>query len=471
MAMNKLTAILPGLLLVAGCAVGPDYKRPDLSVDKSFANASLAGFSEEAVEREFWKGFNDELLNTLVTDAARSNHDLRIAEANLREVRALRRQVGFDQFPTVTASAGYSKSKQSANQFGGFTGINLETEAYTAGFDAIWELDIFGRVRRGVEAASAEVAAGEASLNDVQVSVAAEVAREYFELRGLQKQLDVAKQNRDNQQQTYELTVARLDAGRGTELDRARAKAQLDTTTSAIPALEASVARAIYRLGVLTGQKPMALADRLAAAQSLPSLPGLNRVETPDSLLRRRPDIRRAERSLAAQTARIGVATADLFPRVTLGGSYGFNAGSLGDAGNSVNRTYTYGPAISWAFLNLGRVRAGIQASEARTDAALASYEQTVLRALEETEGALISFNRAEARKSSLKSAAEQSEIAARLARVRFDAGVADFLTVLDAERRLLEDQDRLAQGETAAATSLVAVYKALGGGWKSAEN
>ena len=384
--MNKFAAILPGLLLVAGCAVGPDYKRPDLPVDKSFANASLAAFSEEAVEREFWKGFNDELLNTLVTDAARSNHDLRIAEANLREVRALRRQVGFDQFPTVTASAGYSKSKQSANQFGGFTGINLETEAYTAGFDAIWELDIFGRVRRGVEAASAEVAAGEASLNDVQVSVAAEVAREYFELRGLQKQLDVAKQNRDNQQQTYELTVARLDAGRGTELDRARAKAQLDTTTSAIPALEASVARAIYRLGVLTGQKPMALADRLAAAQPLPSLPGLNRVATPDALLRRRPDIRRAERSLAAQTARIGVATADLFPRVTLGGSYGFNAGSLGDAGNSVNRTYTYGPAISWAFLNLGRVRAGIQASEARTDAALASYEQTVLRALEETE-------------------------------------------------------------------------------------
>lgn len=459
------------VLAVAGCAVGPDYGRPEAPVDQSFSNARLAGFSEDAIEQEFWKSFNDALLNALIAEAENSNHDLRIAEANLREVRALRREVGFDRFPTVTAGGGYTKSRQSVNQSGGFAGIELDNEAYTAGFDAFWELDFFGRVRRSVEAASADVAATEAGLNDVQVSVAAEVAREYFELRGLQKQLEVAQQNRDNQQQTYEFTVARLDAGRGTELDRARAKAQLDSTTSAIPAFEAAVARGVYRLGVLTGQKPTALSDRLGAPQSLPPLPSLTNVATPDTLLRRRPDIRRAERSLAAQTARIGVATADLFPRVTLGGSLGFNVGSLSDVGSSGSETYAFGPAISWAFLNLGRVRAVIDATEARADAALAFYEQTVLRALEETEGALITFNRAEARKASLRSAAEQSDIAAGLARVRFDAGVSDFLTVLDAERRLLEDQDRLAQGDTAAATSLIAIYKALGGGWKSVGN
>jgi outer membrane protein, multidrug efflux system len=467
----RLLAALPMGLVLAGCAVGPDYVRPDVAVDKTFANAGLDGFSQEAIEQAFWKGFGDELLSALITEADKANHDLRIAQANLREVRALRRQVGFDQFPTVTANASYNKSLQSETQLPGFTRDQREIEAYSVGFDAFWELDFFGRVRRNVEAANADVAAGEAGVSDVQISVAAEVAREYFELRGLQQQLEVARQNRDNQRQTYELTAVRLDAGRGTELDRARARAQLDATTATIPSLEASVARAIYRLGVLTGQKPTALSSELSAVQPLPALPALTRVETPEALLRRRPDIRRAERNVAAQTARIGVATADLFPVVTLGGSVGFNARRPRDLGNSGSQTYSYGPSISWAFLNLGRVRAGISAAQARTDAALALYEQTVLRALEETEGALITFNRAVAAKQSLKSAAEQSEIAARLARIRFDAGVADFLAVLDAQRQLLDDQDRLARGEAVAATSLVAVYKALGGGWKSVEN
>ena len=458
-------------LALAGCAVGPDYVRPDLPVQQSFANTALDGFSAQAVEREFWRGFGDPSLDQLINEAHTANHDVRIVAANLREVRALRRQVGYDRYPTVTAGAGFAKSLASENQLPGFTRGERETDAYTAGFDAVWELDFFGRVRRGIEAASADVAASEAGLNNAQVSVAAEVAREYFELRGAQRQLEVAQQNRDNQQQTYKLTVVRLDAGRGTELDRARAGAQLHATTATIPAFEAAVARSIYRLGVLTGQQPTALVDRLAVVQPLPPLPVLTAVATPEALLRRRPDIRQAERSLAGQTARIGVATADLFPRVTFTGNLGFNAGSAGDLGKGDSLSYSVGPSLSWAFLNLGRVRAGIAASEARTEAALAFYEQTVLRALEETEGALITFNRAQVRNTSLRSAAEQSATAARLARARFDAGATDFLTVLDAERRLLDDQDRLVQGETTAATSLIAVYKALGGGWQSARN
>lgn len=463
--------MLIAALALAGCAVGPDYVRPEVPVQQGFVNATLDGFSPQAVERDFWRGFGDPLLDQLIEEAQKANHDLRIAAANLREVRALRRLVQYDRYPTVTAGAGYAKSLASENQLPGFTRSERETDAYTAGFDAFWELDFFGRVRRGIEAASADVAASEAGLNNVQVSVAAEVAREYFELRGAQRQLDVARQNRDNQQQTYGLTVVRLDAGRGTELDRARAGAQLDATIATIPSFEAAVARSIYRLGVLTGQQPTALVDRLSVVEPLPPLPALTAVETPEALLRRRPDIRQAEQSLAGQTARIGVATADLFPRVTLNGNVGVNAGTAGDLGKGGSLTYSVGPSLSWAFLNLGRVRANISASEARTEAALASYEQTVLRALEETEGALVTFNRAQVRNTSLRSAAEQSATAARLARARFDAGAADFLTVLDAERRLLEDQDRLVQGETTAATSLIAVYKALGGGWQSAQN
>jgi len=326
-----------------------------------------------------------------------------------------------------------------------------------------------GRVRRTVEAQSAAAQGAEASLRDAQVSVTAEVARTYFELRGAQAQLAVARRNVDNQRETLKLTERRLEAGRSTELDTARAGSQLSTTLATIGPLEAEVARAIHRLAVLTGREPNALDDLLAPAQELPELPQISAVGDPAGLLRRRPDIRVAERELAASTARVGVAVGDLFPKVTFNGSFTYAGTEPASLGSSASRGYVIGPAISWAALDLGRVQARIAQSHARADVALAGYEQTVLRALEETENALVTHARTRESLKDAADAAQQSLTAARIARTRYEGGLVDFLEVLDAERTQLAAEDRLTQSRTEAATSLIAVYKALGGGWEMA--
>jgi multidrug efflux system outer membrane protein len=344
-----------------------------------------------------------------------------------------------------------------------------EQELYDAGFDASWELDLFGRVRRGVEASRAQAASAVANLQDAQVIVTAEVSRTYFELRGAQTQLAVAKANVVNQQETLKLTQVRLDAGRGTELDTSRAQAQLSTTLATVGPLEATVARDIHRLSVLTGREPNALTDLLAPTKELPPLPAIAAVGDPASLLRRRPDIRVAERDLAGATARIGVAIGDLFPKVSFTGTVGYVAGNASGLGDSGTDSYVIAPGISWAALDVGRVRARIAGARARNEAALARYDHTVLGALEETENALVTHARARDRLAHVQQAAESSDTASRLARMRFQSGLVDFLQVLDAERTQLEAEDRLAQSRTDAATSLIAVYKALGGGWEGA--
>jgi multidrug efflux system outer membrane protein len=329
----------------------------------------------------------------------------------------------------------------------------------------LWELDLFGRVRRNVEAARADVGVSVANLQDARVSVIAEVARNYVVLRGLQDQLALTNRNADNQLSSLKLTRARLDAGRGNQLDTARAEAQWQTTLASIPTLEASIATTTYRLSSLTGRQPAALGDRLAP-QPLPELPALNSIGTPEQLLRRRPDIRAAEQRLAGATARIGVAVGDLFPKVTLTGSFGYVAANFGEFGQSDAKSYSVGPTISWAAFDLGRVRARISSARAQTDAALAIYEGAVLNALETTEDALISYGRSQSRRDALRLAAAASDKAADLARQRFEGGLIDFLEVLDAERTALSAELLLSQSRTDAATSLVAVYKAVGAGW-----
>ena len=452
--------------ILAGCAVGPSYKQPHTPVAPAFAGAEPSTYSSEQGQARFWSQFGDDTLDQLVDEALAANHDLRIALGNLAEARAARRQSLYDLAPTVTASGGHEtqRSPQVETGFGAFT-----TSYYDAGFDAFWELDLFGRVRRSVEASRADLQGAEANLRDAQVSVTAEVARTYFELRGEQNQLAVARRNVENQQSTLMLTNARLDAGRGTELDTSRASAQLSTTLATIDPLEAAVSRSIHRLSVLTGREPNALQELLSPPRDLPALPRTIAVGDPATLLRRRPDIRVAERQLAASTARIGVAVGDLFPKVTFTGSFGFDAGSPAGLGSSVGRAYTIGPGISWAAFNLGRVRAQIAAAHARTDTALAQYQQSVLRALEETENALVTHARTRDQWLHAADAAQASARAASLARTRYEEGAEDFLEVLDAERTQLEAEDRLAQTRTDAATSLVAVYKALGGGWEGA--
>jgi outer membrane protein, multidrug efflux system len=457
-----------GLLVtaaVSACAVGPNYRPPHTTVAPAFADAEPAVYSPDQGQAQFWRQFGDDILDKLVNDALSSNHDLRVALGHLAEARAERGESLYDLAPTVTIAGGHQTQRVPQVEFG----FPYTSSYYDANFDAFWELDLFGRVRRGIEASTADLQGAEASLRDVQVSVIAEVARSYFELRGEQAQLEVARRNVANEQETFQLTNALLQAGRGTELDTSRAQAQLSTTLSTIDPLQAAVVRSIHRLGVLTGREPNALQPLLAAPRNLPPLPRVVAIGDPAELLRRRPDIRVAERQLAASTARIGVAVGDLFPKVTFIGSFGFAAASPSGLGASASRAYTIGPGISWAAFDLGRVRAQIAAAHARSDTALALYQQTVLRALEETENALVTHARTRDELMHAADAAKASATAARIARTRYEGGAVDFLAVLDAERTQLEAEDHLAQARTDAATSLVAVYKALGGSWEDA--
>ncbi|MGH8589489.1 MAG: efflux transporter outer membrane subunit [Gammaproteobacteria bacterium] len=465
--MSRAGTIL-SLTLLSGCVlVGPDHQTPTTELSTAFANAGQPGLSMAPVPTRWWQGFKDQELERLVDLALAGNHDVRIASARLREARALRDETVFDRYPTVTVDASYANEQQSTTALQGFPSGDRDRALYNAGFDAFWELDIFGRVRRSVEASAAEVEAFEASWRDVLVSLIAEVARNYFELRGTQHQLAVARRNADNQRQTLDLTIVRLEDGIGTVLDVARARAQLDATRASIPPLEAAIRRAMHRLSVLMGSRPESLMATLEQPAPLPQPPKLVALGRPEDLLRRRPDVLVAERNLAAATARIGVATADLFPRVTFVGSIALEASTFTGLGGAGSNSYSFGPSIRWAALDLGRVRARIRQADARAEASLAQYELTVLRALEETENALVELGRQQARRDSLRTSAEASEEAAGLARQRFEEGAADFLTVLDAERTLLEAQDRFARSGTDTATASVAVYKALGGGWE----
>jgi outer membrane protein, multidrug efflux system len=452
---------------LAGCAVGPNYVRPATPVAAQFAGTQQGPYSGSDTQAQFWTQFGDATLDQLVDEALGANHDLRIALGHLVEARAERRAAKLDLLPTVTASGGYTDERLSAAE--SLLGQPIDAHYYDAGFDAFWELDLFGRVRRNVEAQSAQVQGAQASLRDAQVSVTAEVARTYFELRGEQTQLAVARRNVDNQRETLELTKARLDAGRATELDTSRAQSQLSTTLATIGPLEASVARSIHRLAVLTGREPNALDALLQPARELPDLPQIAAVGDPAGLLRRRPDIRVAERQLAASTALVGVAMGDLFPKVTFTGSFSYSAVAGSPLGAAPTRGYVLGPSISWAAFDLGRVKAQIEGNRARADIALAGYEQTVLRALEETEDALVTHARSRDSLTQATDAAASSRTAAQIARTRYEGGMVDFLEVLDAERTQLAAEDRLAQSRTDAATSLIAVYKALGGGWQLA--
>jgi multidrug efflux system outer membrane protein len=453
-------------VIVAGCAVGPNYHRPEMPVDTHFANAAEPGLAQGDPVEHYWSGFADHELDGLIDDALAHNKGLAVAVANLQAARAARRLAGFDQFPTVTVAGSYTHNLDAQQQLPGVPQPLREFDTAQGGFDGLWELDLFGRVRRNVEAARGDLGASEASLQDARVSVIAEVARDYFILRGLQDQLALTIRNADNQLNTTKLTRNRLEAGRGNELDTSRAEAQWQTTLASLPTLQASIATTTYRLSVLTGRQPTALDEQLVPQAPMPALPPLTSIGTPEQLLRRRPDVRVAERRLAAATARVGVAMGDLFPKVTLVGEVGYWAPTFGDFGQSEARFFSVGPSISWAAFDLGRVRARISSAKAQTDAALAGYEGAVLNALEDTEGALITYGRSQSRRQALQVAAAASDRAADLARKRFEGGLIDFLEVLDAERTALSAELLLSQSRTDAATSLVAVYKALGGGW-----
>ena len=462
---RRLTLSLALALALSACAVGPDPVAPELEAPGEFVRQEAGGAAPEA---EFWRRFGDAQLTRLVDQALEANHDLRIALARYDRARALLRQSRFDQVPTITARGEAVDGRVSGQQRGlaEFPGVSRDAETYEASIDASWELDFFGRVRRSVAAARAEAEASAADLAVAQVTVVSELAATYFELRGAQERLRVARANAENQRDSLELVRVRLEHGRGTEFDTARARAQLESTLARIPALEAETAVAMHRIAVLTGRDTAAVVAELSQTQELPTVTQPISAGAPGDLLRRRPDVAAAERRLAAATARIGVATADLFPRFTLGGLIGTQAVDTADLfeGRSEQRLVMLG--IDWSLLDVGRVRARIAAADADAAADLARYEQTVLRAIEETENALVRYARSRAERNHRAEAAQAGARAAGLARRRFEGGIVDFLEVLDAERSQLEAEDELAQSRTRSATALVALYRSLAGGW-----
>ena len=459
----KLAYVSPLVLLLAACAVGPNYRAPE-TAPAQFVSADATGVAEQPFEAKWWGQFGDPVLDDLVARALRGDLDLKIAAARVDEARALLGAAKRTRWPDVTAEIAHSESH---GQQPGFGDDRLDIKSNDAGFASLWELDLFGRVRRGVEAAGADAGAADARLRDAQVLVAAEVARNYLELRGAQKRLAVARANLGYQRDTLDLTKVRYGLGRGTQLDVASAGARFSATEAEIPALVAAETVAANRIAVLLGLRPGALSDELAPREIAPHVTTLA-VGAPEDLLKRRPDIRAAERDLAAATARIGVAKADLFPRLTLTGFIGFIAGNASDLGESQSHAWSLTPALSWGGFGSGG-RARVAVAEARTDAAFATYEGTVLRALEETENAFAVYGAQRQRLTSLIEQATASREAAELARVRYREGAVDFLRLLDAERTLLQAEDALAAVETDLNTAVVLIYKALGGGWEVA--
>lgn len=468
-----LVAALASLL--AACAVGPDHRPPEPSLDGSFIGAGAPVLDAAAPGADiatFWRGFDDAVLARLVDRALAVNGDVRIAAARLRESRAIEASTDAERLPEVRLEGGASRGLTPGYLFPGASAGQRTASVYDAGFTASWELDLFGRNRRASESAAALTEASAAGLAAAWTSVSAEVVNVYLELRGFEQRRRVAEESIANQRETLRLTEVRLDGGRGTRLDVSRARSQLGSTEATLPALQTEIERDAFRLATLTAQSPRAVLAQLAAgsAAALPSLPVTDLaalpVGTPEQLLRRRPDLVRAERELASATADIGVATADLFPRVSLTGLIGLAGVRLGSLGDGDTRRYSVGAGLSWPVLDFGRVRARIAASGARAEQALARYEQSVSLALEETEGAFSRFTRSAQQGDRLDSSARDADDAARLAKLRFDAGSSDLLIVLDAQRQALSARDALVQARVAQATALVGVYRALGGGW-----
>jgi len=427
----------------------------------------IGGAGPARAQEAFWKRLGDTTLERLAGEVGKSNHDVLAARARLRGARASRLQAALDFAPTVTATASYTRQRLAAAGFpGGFGTAFPDQNVWDAGLQVSWELDVFGRIRKSTQGRGALIGAAEEDEQDLEVLLSAELATAYFDLRGAQDRLQVARRNAENQQHTLDVTLQRLEAGRGNEFDSERARAQLNSTLAAVPELEASIDAVEHRIAVLVGRSATGLKQENAepAPAPFPELPDSVIVPNPDALVRLRPDVRSAERQLAAGNAFVGAAKAAYLPRIALGGGLGYVSSSFDALGNANTPRYAIGPVISWPALNLGRVKAGVDVARAQEAEADAFYRKTQLQASEEIATSVVAYNKARRSLAYLDVAARASERAAALARLRFDEGVTDFLQLLDAERTMLEAQDRLAAGRTTATTGLVAVYRALGG-------
>jgi len=457
---------LAATLALAGCVtVGPDYTRPETPASPTWRTPLEAGLSAGEMDLQalaaWWSTLGSPRLSGLIEQAVSGNLDLKSARARIREARARRGVAWADYFPSLDVSGSATQSRYTDDNVSDQT-----TYRYSADFDASWELDLFGGVRRSVEAADADLRASQEDLRDTLVSLLSEVALNYIEVRTYQARLAVAEQNLAAQTETYQLTSWRYQAGLSDELAVQQARYNLESTRSQIPALRTGIQQAINNIAVLLGEQPGRVNDALEIREPIPDAPSTVAVGVPANVLRRRPDVRRAERELAAQTARIGVATADLYPKFTLSGSIGLEALSLNRLSETGSRTVTGGLGFSWAIFRAGAVRQNIEIQSALQEQALVQYEAAVLDALKEVENALVAYAQEQHHRDVLRAAADAAQKAVELARGKYQAGLIDFSSVLDAERSLLSFQDQLTQSNGAVASNLVRLYKALGGGW-----
>jgi len=464
--MSKFIVSILAMSILSACTVGPNYKPEEAGLPEGL-QASFHAEHESgdvlSAQQHFWQGFEDPLLEQLVYQALQTNRTLMDGLARYEQANALLGGARRSQLPSVTTTATASETRPS-NLERAATGAPASVETYQAGIVASWELDLFGRLRRIREAHAAELEAAGADLEAMRIAMVGDLASSYFRLRGLQAQYDVANQNVALYETSLGIISASVDAGRGTDFDRLRARAQHEQSRAALPSLRAAIRVEMHRIAVLTGQQPGALVEILSEPQSLPLTVPVIPVDSPGELLRRRPDVLAAEQRLAAATARIGVATADLFPRFTLGGLIGSSASSTSDLFSAPAEYRSAALGVDWAFLDHGQVRARIEAADAQSRASLAGYQQTILNALEEVENRIVQYSQIQQQLQLLVQAEALAHQATTLARTRHENGLIAYFEVLNAEQELAAAREAAAQSRTAQVVAMVDLYRALAG-------
>ena len=459
-------------LLLNGCMVGPNFHSPGANVPPAWAGVPQMPTghpsmptSQPAELTHWWQKFNDPQLTALVQQALNANLDLQLAVARLRQARAARGVVAGGLWPAVNSSASYQRTNAAAAN--STVAVAHTYNLFQAGLDAMWELDIFGGIRRNVESANANIQAAQEGVRDAYVTLVAEVALNYVQLSGFQQQIAIAQNNLEAQQHTAEITRQRFVVGFVSGLDVANATALVATTASQIPVLETSARQAIYTLSVLLARPPDALLQELSETQPLPIIPPAVPVGLPSDLLRRRPDIQQAEAQIHAAAAQIGVATADLFPKFSLTGSLTYQNNLLHSFFAGANHSWSFGPTMSWSIFQGGSILSNIRVQEALRDQAFLTYQKTVLTALQDVENALIAFDKEWQHYKALTEAVVANRKAVDLSLQLYSQGQTDFLSVLVAELALYNSENALVQSTQNTATDLIAIYKALGGGWE----
>ena len=458
------------LFTMTGCMVGPDFKPTQAELPASWSGSTTAQMSftesQQAELVHWWTTFNDAMLTSLVERAMKSNLDVLQAQARIQQARAARGVAFAGLWPTVDATATFTRSRSvGSSSLGTVAAMN---NLFHAGLDAAWEADIFGGVRRTIEAADADVQATIEDYGNIQVTLAGEVALNYIDLCGFRQEIIIAENNLHAQQRTAGITRKRFQAGFASGLDVANAEAQVAATTSQIPVFETAAQQAIYSLSVLLALEPSALVEELSQASSIPGNPPTVPMLLPSDLLLRRPDIRRAEAQIHSATARIGVATADLFPKFNLVGTSGFQGDESGEWLKRANRVWSFGPSVGWNIFDAGRIRSNIELQKALQEETILAYEKTVLTAFQEVENALIAYAKEQQRRTALLDAVTANRKAVDLSTRLYTEGLTDFLNVLIAQRSLFVSEDALVQSTRNLSADLVALYKALGGGWET---